>query len=111
MGWKIGLRFDPLIHGENWKNIYKELFADVFKNIDKKAVHSITLGPLRFPKAMFKKILDMNPRSKLLSDVLVLRGNKISYTNEIELEMQSFCIDLLNQHSPETLFFSCKGNF
>ena len=60
---------------------------------------------------MFKKILDMNPRSKLLSDVLVLRGNKISYTNEIELEMQSFCIDLLNQHSPETLFFSCKGNF
>ena len=111
MGWKIGLRFDPLIHGENWKNIYKELFADVFKNIDKKAIHSITLGPLRFPKAMFKKILDMNPRSKLLSDVLVLRGNKISYTNEIELEMQSFCIDLLNQHSPETLFFSCKGNF
>ena len=72
---------------------------------------TITLGPLRFPKAMFKKIISMNPRSKLLSDSLALRGNKISYSNDIELEMQSFCIELLKKNSPETLFFSCKGNF
>ena len=111
MGWKIGLRFDPLIYGENWKNLYINLFDNVFKNIDKKVIHSITLGPLRFPKAMFKKIKSMNPRSKLLSDSLTLRGNKISYSNDIELEMQSFCIELLKQYSPETLFFSCKGNF
>ena len=50
MGWKIGLRFDPLIHGENWKILYSNLFENVFKNIDRKVIHSITLGPLRFPK-------------------------------------------------------------
>ena len=111
MGWKIGLRFDPLIHGENWKILYSNLFENVFKNIDKKVIHSITLGPLRFPKNMFKKIISMNPRSKLLSDTLVLRGNKISYSNGIEQEMQSFCTGLLKDYSPETLFFSCKGNF
>ena len=111
MGWKIGLRFDPLIHGENWKILYSNLFENVFKKIDKKVIHSITLGPLRFPKDMFKKIISMNPRSKLLSDTLVLRGNKISYSNGIEQEMQSFCTGLLKDYSPDTLFFSCKGNF
>ena len=32
-GWKIGLRFDPLIHGENWKELYKELLENIYKNI------------------------------------------------------------------------------
>ncbi len=110
-GWKIGLRFDPLIHGQNWKTIYIKLFDEIFKKIDNKKIHSITLGPLRFPKAMFKKIININPESKLLSGALSLRGNKISYSRDIELEMQSFCLEMLKKYAPESLFFSCKGNF
>ena len=34
-GWKIGLRFDPLIHGENWKELYQELaFENTYRYID-----------------------------------------------------------------------------
>ena len=32
-GWKIGLRFDPLIHGKNWKKLYQELFETVFVSV------------------------------------------------------------------------------
>ena len=29
-GWKIGLRFDPLIHGKDWQKLYKELLDNVY---------------------------------------------------------------------------------
>ena len=56
-GWKIGLRFDPLIHGKNWKKSYQELFETVFVSVPLKSIHSVSFGSLRFPKQMFKNIL------------------------------------------------------
>ena len=55
-GWRIGLRFDPLIHGKDWKKLYKELHLKVFESLPSESIHSISYGPLRFPKAMFKNI-------------------------------------------------------
>ena len=44
MGWKIGLRFDPLIHGENWKILYSNLFENVFKIMKEAAKQFIEKG-------------------------------------------------------------------
>ena len=63
-GWKIGLRFDPLIFYENWKKDYKELFSSIFGTIDVKSIHSVSCGPLRFPKKMYNKIFKLYPEEK-----------------------------------------------
>jgi spore photoproduct lyase len=52
-GWKIGLRFDPLIYSEGWKEKYRELFEKIYSSIDDEKIHSISLGSLRFPKSFF----------------------------------------------------------
>tara|TARA_B100000029_G_scaffold5740_1_gene6270 strand:+ start:91 stop:792 length:702 start_codon:yes stop_codon:yes gene_type:complete len=110
-GWQIGLRFDPLIYGKDWKILYTNLFADIFKHVSKKSVHSVTFGPLRFPKEMFKNLVKLNPESKLLSSPLTLRGTKISYKAETEFEMINFCKDLVGTYAPEALLFNCRGDF
>ena len=51
-GWPIGLRFDPLIYHDNFRDSYARLFESVFANLPSEAVHSVSLGPLRFPKTM-----------------------------------------------------------
>ena len=50
-GWRIGLRFDPLIYCSNWKAQYAELFANIFKEIKEENIHSVSFGSLRFPKS------------------------------------------------------------
>ena len=111
IGWKIGLRFDPLIFGKNWENLYSELISDIFKRVDCNAVHSVTFGPLRFPKEMFKNLIKLNPESKLLSGSLSLRGKNISYKKQVELEMANFCEGLIKSYAPNVTFFNCKGDF
>ena len=79
--------------------------------MDYKAVHSVTFGPLRFPKEMFKNLIKLNPESKLLSGSLSLRGKKISYKKEVELEMANFCEELIKLYAPNVTSFYCKGDF
>ena len=110
-GWQIGLRFDPLIYGKDWKVLYSDLFKDIFKRVAKDSIHSVTFGPLRFPKEMFKNLVKLNPESKLLSGPLTLRGTKMTYNAEIELEMINFCENLIKLYVPGALSFTCRGDF
>ncbi len=45
-GWKIGLRFDPLIYTSNWKNLYSSLFEEILNGLNPSMLHSISYGPL-----------------------------------------------------------------
>lgn len=110
-GWKLGLRFDPLIHGKDWKVLYSDLIAGIFESVTSESIHSVTFGPLRFPKEMFKNLFKLNPKSKLLSGPLTLRGTKITYKVDIESEMISYCQDLVKSYAPEVISFNCSGDF
>ena len=69
-GWKIGLRFDPLIHGKDWKFLYEDLLEKVYNSIPLQAIHSVSVGPLRFPKKMFKDIFNLYPHEPLFTCLL-----------------------------------------
>lgn len=107
-GWKIGLRFDPLIHGKDWKELYQELLETVFKSIPLSAIHSVSLGSLRFPKQMFKDIFKLYPEEKLFSGPLFNNSGVVSYDQEIEEEMTSFCTKLINKHIDKSRIFKCS---
>ena len=107
-GWKIGLRFDPLIHGENWKILYKELLENIYKNISLDCLHSVSFGTLRFPKRMFKDIFKLYPNEPLFTSPLSLNNKMISYDIEIEKEMTSFCKNLSLRYINENQIFKCS---
>lgn len=106
-GWSIGLRFDPLIHGEAWQAQYEALFESVFQAIPIERIHSVSYGPLRFPKKMFKDIVQLYPEERLFAGPLEPTGAMIAYQGEIEAEMAAFCRERLSRSLDETVFFQC----
>ena len=107
-GWRIGLRFDPLIYGKNWKELYKELFENIYNNIPLNCLHSVSFGSLRFPRRMYKDIFKLYPNEPLFASPLSLNNKIISYDIEIEEEMTSYCKNLSLKYISEDQIFECS---
>ena len=108
-GWKIGLRFDPLIHGKNWKKLYKELLENIYNTIPSHSIHSVSFGPLRFPKEMFKDIFKLYPETPLFSGPLSQQNGVVSYDLKIEEEMTSFCSNITENYIDKSQVFKCSA--
>ena len=107
-GWSIGLRFDPLIHGKNWKILYQDLLEAVLNSLPLNSIHSVSFGALRFPKKMFKSITKLYPEEKLFSGPLSNNEGIVSYDYEIEEEMISFCKDITIKYVDQSKIFKCS---
>ena len=106
-GWKLGLRFDPLIYHENYKEQYERLIRDIFGAIRIESLHSVSLGPFRLPKVWYENIYRLYPDEKLFAGPLQGKGGVISYRSGIEEEMSGFVTRLLLNHVPSPIFFRC----
>lgn len=106
-GWLIGLRFDPLIYHPEFKKLYENLFNTIFSSISSQSLHSISMGPLRFPEKMFQKILKLYPHDPLLSHPLYKQGNVFSYKQEIEQDMKKDLQGLIKNYASESKVFEC----
>jgi len=107
-GWSIGLRFDPLIHGKNWKILYQDLLESVLSSLPLNSIHSVSFGALRFPKKMFKSITKLYPEEKLFSGPLSNNDGIVSYDYEVEEEMTSFCKDIAIKYVDQSKIFKCS---
>ena len=106
-GWPVGLRFDPLIYCSGWENLYSELIQDIFTYINIDKVHSVSHGPLRFPKEMYKKITSLYPDDKLFSFPMKTKGGIVSYGSDIEQEMSLFLQSELEKYTTKKKIFRC----
>ena len=107
MGWKIGLRFDPLIYSENWRTKYQNLFKEIYSDIKEESIHSVSLGSLRFPKAYFNKIFGYHREEEVFSHMDIKSGNVVSYDKALENEMNTFCKNELLKYCNEKKVFNC----
>lgn len=104
-GWKIGLRFDPMIYTKDFHDQYRRLFADVLGRVQADRLHSVSLGPFRLPRPYFEKMSQLYPDERLFAGPLVARGRMVSYRKEKEEEMMSFCTRELMPYISEEIFF------
>ena len=104
-GWKVGLRFDPIIYCENFKEIYKNFFEIIFNLIDKNQIHSATIGSFRMPKKFYTKILSLHLEERKISTHLKTDEKKVFYERKIEDEILSFCISNIKKHIDSNKIF------
>ena len=109
-GWKIGLRFDPLIQASEFETIYGRLFEQVLSAIDIEAVHSVSLGPFRLPRDFHKKMIKLYPDSKLLSAQLEYNGTHVSYPESTEKAMIDWCETTLLKRITPDQYFPCVSS-
>lgn len=106
-GWSVGLRLDPLIPWPGFKNIYSEMVAQILNLIDPAKIHSVTLGAMRFPKAMHERILQLYPRDPLFAlQEMELRGAQMSYCPGTEREMIEHILLAFHDHLPTEKLFA-----
>lgn len=108
-GWLIGLRFDPLIYAEDWRTAYAELFDEIFGMGITSQIHSVSTGPLRFPKQMYKRITNLYPESLLLASPLKQRDGMVAYSDEIEMAMREFTGSRIATELGEDRLFHCQS--
>ena len=106
-GWPIGLRFDPLIYSYDWKERYKGLIRSLLEVLPDESIHSISYGPLRFPKKMYNEIFKLYPDEGLFSFSMKEAGGVVSYGKLIEDEMSDFLLSQLSGAVSSDKFFQC----
>lgn len=108
-GWRLGLRFDPLIYEENFRQSYTQLFDTVFASICVDNLHSVSLGTLRFPETFFRNITRLYPDERLFSGPFEKRQGMVTYRPDIDTAMRSYCGQLLSRYIPDRIFYPCEN--
>lgn len=106
-GWSAGLRFDPIIYDERYRENYSELFARVFAAINAERLHSVSLGMFRLPEAFYKNIQKLYPDEKLFALNMEKSQNMISYPRDLAENIFSFCETELLQYIDKKIYFPC----
>ena len=66
-GWKVAIRFEPLILGAEGMAPYEALFAQIFSKIDVQRLHSVSSGLFRMPVDFHKRIVKLYPDEDLFA--------------------------------------------
>ena len=66
-GWKVAIRFEPLILGAEGLAPYEALFAQIFSKIDVQRLHSVSSGLFRMPVDFHKRIVKLYPDEELFA--------------------------------------------
>jgi spore photoproduct lyase len=103
-GWRLGLRFDPLIYAEGFREQYRRLYAAVFGAIRVDSLHSVSLGPFHLPGELFRNMVRLYPESPLFAAPLDETGGQVSYRRDLQEEMVGFCREELLRHIPPEIF-------
>jgi spore photoproduct lyase len=106
-GWNIGLRFDPLIYCDDFRDHYRALFQQLFSILSPESLHSVSLGSFRLPKPFFNTMQRLYPDDALLAGPLSEQTGMIGYHRTLEADMISFCSEELLRYIPESTFFPC----
>ncbi len=107
-GWKIGLRFDPLLCADNFNTLYGDMFTQVFQTLDMPSIHSVSLGVFRLPKGFHKKLVKLYPDARILTAPIEQRAGMMSYPIETENRMREFCLTQLKTTIRDDQFFPCS---
>ena len=109
-GWKIGLRFDPVLYHGEFERIYKEMFQAIFSSIDANTVHSVSLGGFRLPEAFFKTMTKLYPYEELFAGALDKTQDKmVAYQPDLEQAMLAYCEEIILEYISRDRYFPCTG--
>jgi DNA repair photolyase len=102
-GWRLGLRFDPLLYERGYRERYRTLFEQVFSTVPVGSLHSVSVGPFRLADGAFRAITRLYPEEPLFAAPLAEEEGRVAYPSEREM-IETVTADLLT-HIPREIFF------
>jgi len=106
-GWKIGLRFDPVVYSDNYLQEYQALFEQCFTLLDAECLHSVSLGLFRLPEYFHKKMVNLYPLESLLYRKLETKQGTVRLQAAVEQDMIAHLETALLAYIPQSRYFPC----
>lgn len=104
-GWRIGIRFDPVVWHAGYEQTYAHAIDSVFAALDPERIDSVTLGGFRLPKGFFKTMLKLYPEHWLFNAGLSEQAGLVSYQPQLEREvLDTVAAQCRRFVSPDKLF-------
>ena len=104
-GWRLGLRFDPLLWEPDFQAMYQGLFDTIFSRLDPAAVHSVSFGAFRLPRDFYERMYRLYPEERLLAGPLRQEDGMVSLRRDCEEELIAFCTSALGERVPAEILF------
>ncbi len=89
-GWKVRLCVDPMIHVEDWEDVYDTFSHTVREALPVERLYDISIGVFRVPKDSLKTMRAVQSHSKLLAYPFSLTETGWSYADGQKQEMARF---------------------
>jgi spore photoproduct lyase len=106
-GIVVGFHFHPMVHYADWRADYVALFARVEEGFEPSEVALVSLGTLTFTKSVIRRIRGGGLRTRILQMPLTESGGKLSYPDEVKLEMFSHAYRSLASWHGRVFFYLC----
>ena len=106
-GYRLGLRFDPLLYTKHYRQHYRGLFEAIFSQLDVRSLHSVSFGPFRMPRDYFQRMQKLYPEEKLFAG-LDEETRMVSYPAELEKAMRESCEEELRRFVPSSILCPCR---
>jgi len=88
MGYRVGIRLDPIIRSREWETGYTGLIEDIFATLNPSRIDSFVLGGFRYLPGLAARIRTRFPESPLLLDEFVpCSDGKFRYFRPLRVEL------------------------
>ena len=105
-GWRIGLRFDPIVWYDNYLRDYQAMIEQVFTVLDADKIDSVTLGGFRLPKPFYKNMRKLYPEHWMFYAGLNEQNGQLQYRKDIEMKALESIGAYCRQFMPSQKVFS-----
>ena len=106
-GWKVAIRFEPLVLGGDGIAAYESLFEQLFSKLDVRKLHSVSTGLFRMPVDFHKRIVKLYPDEELYARPTEVDRGMISLKNDDEGSQLAAIEKLLFEHISSQQYYRC----
>lgn len=110
-GIVVGFHLHPIIHYTDWQEDYADIVHQICSLFQPEQVAMLSLGTLTFTKRVARKIRERGIASKILKMELVESDGKLSYPEEMKLELFSHLYHCFpSGWHDQVFFYLCMEN-
>ncbi len=110
-GYTVGFHFHPIIHYDHWKTDYHAVIDQLVNQFSTAEVALVSMGTLTYIKSVIREIRKRAIPSQILKMPMVDADGKLSYPDEIKVELFS---EVYNRFPKEwknsAFFYLCMEN-
>ncbi len=104
-GYRVGFHFHPIVHYDHWYRDYSAIVEQLVERFKPSDVVLISMGTLTFIKSVIREIRKRSIPGQILKMPMIDADGKLSYPDDIKLELFTGLYDAFPVTWKEQVFF------